>query len=118
MASINKVIEQVDKLRSNTFSDEQKSKWLSDMEGMIARVVYQQEPVIYAFPDDADKELSVQPPFDGIYDLYLQAQIALHQGEIEDYNNILLMFDTRFGEFKKAYIRGNRPKSAGLFINL
>lgn len=117
--TINKVIEQVDELRPSTFSDEQKTAWLSTLDGMIARVVMQQEAAeTYSFPEDADRKLRVQPPFDGIYGLYLQAKIALHQGEIEDYNNLLTVFDTQFSEFKKAYIRENRPKSAGPYRNV
>lgn len=119
MATVNKIIEHVDSARPNTFSAEDKFAWLSDLDGMVSRVVMQKdEPVRYEFPKNMDTHLLVPAPWDSIYALYLEAQIALHQGEIEDYNNALLVFDTRFTEFKKAYIRENMPKSAGYIKNL
>lgn len=119
MATINKTIEMVDNIRPNTFSPEDKFAWLAAFDGMVSRVVMQQdEPVEYEYPKDMDTQLLIPAPFGGVYALYLEAQVALHQNEIEEYNNIVAVFDTRFSEYKKAYIRANMPKSAGSVKNL
>lgn len=118
MITMNKVIEQVDEVKPNTFGTEAKFSWLADLDGMISRVVMQQDTVKYAYPDDMDKELLVDAPFESIYKLYLEAQIDYHNREYEHYNNSMLMFNSVFDDFKKAYIRENRPQSSGAYCNV
>lgn len=118
MATMNKVIEHVDSVKPNTFDAETKFKWLCDLDGMISRVVMQRDPIKYKFPNDMDTELLVGAPFESIYDLYLEAQVDFHNREYDHYNNSMLMFNAQFEEYKKAYIRENRPVSAGCFKNL
>ena len=118
MATINKVIEQVDGVKLNTFDEEMKFNWLANLDGQISRLVMQaKEPVTYKYPDDMDRELLVGAPYEGIYALYLEAQIDLHNREYEHYNNAALAYSSLLDEFKKWYLRENRPESAGNFYN-
>ena len=72
MTTMNKVIEQVDGLKPNTFGKEEKFRWLCELDGMVKRLVHQEpEGVNYAFPDDMDTPLLIPPPFEGLYALYL-----------------------------------------------
>ena len=64
----------------------------------------------YSYPDDMDKELLIPAPFDSLYSLYLQAMIDYQNKEYGNYNNSASMFETRFSDYKKAYIRENRAK--------
>lgn len=117
--TINKAIERVDGVKLNTFGEEDKFNWLCDLDGMISRIVMQQkEPVTYQYPADMDKELLVKAPFEEVYTLYLEAQIDYHNREYGNYNNSMLMFNSIFEDYKKAYIRDNMPVSAGGFKNL
>ena len=119
MATMNKVIEQVDGVKPNTFGPEEKFLWLSNLEGMVRRLVMQEKEVVpYEYPKDMDRELLVGEPFDGIYALYLEAQIDLHNREYNEYNNSVALFNSMYEEFKKAYIRENMPVSAGPIKNL
>ena len=119
MATINKVIEQVDGVKLNTFDTEAKFNWLADLDGQIARLVMQQdEPVTYQYPKDMDKTLLVGAPFEGIYAAYLEAQIDLHNREYDHYNQTAMVYATILDEFKRWYIRENMPKSAGYVKNL
>ena len=118
MATINKTIERVDRERINVFDTESKFQWLSNLDGVIARVVMQQEPVQYEYPDDLDRELLVKEPWDSLYGLYLEAMIDYHNREYNNYNASMTMFNSQFDEFKKTYIRENMPKSAGKIKNL
>lgn len=116
MATINKVIEYVDGVKPNTFGKEEKFQWLCDLDGMVKRLVIQDESgVDYRFPDDMDKQLLVGHPFENLYALYLEAQIDLHNREYEEYNNSVALFNNIFLEYRKAYLREHRPKSAGAF---
>lgn len=114
MATPNKVIEHVDKVKINAYEPADKLQWLSELDGMIRRVVMQEEGAVsYSFPGDEDTHLLVPYPFDNIYPLYLEAMISFHNKEYADYNNEIQLFNARFEEYKKAYIRENRPKSSG-----
>ena len=110
----NKVIEQVDSKRPNSYSEEDKFAWISEVDGMVRRLVMQEtkaEP--YKYPEDGDTELLIPAPFDGLYEFYVEAMIDYHNREFQNYNNSVQMFSTRFDEFRKAYIRENMPKFAG-----
>ena len=116
MATINKTIEYVDGVKVNAYDEEAKYKWLSELDGLISREVMQRdEPVEYRFPDDGDRELLVGAPYDAIYPLYMEAQIDFHNREYGNYNNTILMFNSKLDDYKKAYIRDNMPKSHGDF---
>ena len=110
----NKVIEQVDAKRPNTYSEEDKLSWISEVDGMVRRLVLQEpqaEP--YKYPEDGDTELLIPAPFDGLYAFYVEAMIDYYNREFQNYNNSVQMFSTRFDEYRKAYIRENMPKSVG-----
>lgn len=101
-----KVMEYIDSIRPNAYGEEVKLQWISDVDGMVKRLVIQEktfEPYIY--PDDMDKELLIPPPYDGVYSLYLESMIDYYNREYGNYNNSAAMFEARFGEYKKAYIR-------------
>lgn len=114
MATPNKIIEHVDNVKANAYRAEEKYQWLCDLDGMIKRTVMQeQDSVHYTYPEDMDTQLLIPHPFEGIYALYLEAMIDLHNKDYEDYNNAILVFNTKMEEYKRAYIREHRPKSAG-----
>lgn len=102
----NKAIEIVDGLRPNSYSEEAKLGWISDLDGMVKRLVIQESEVIpYSYPEDMDKELLISAPFESLYSLYLETMIDYHNREYGNYNNSAAMFEARFTEYKKAYIR-------------
>ncbi len=111
MMTPNKVIEIVDSLHPNAYNEETKLRWISDLDGIIKRLVFQDtdaEP--YTFPDDLERELLVSHPFDNIYELYVEAMIYRSNEEYGNYNNSANMFESRFAEYKKAYIREHPAK--------
>lgn len=114
MATPNKVIEHVDNVKINAYRPEEKFQWLCELDGMVKRLVMQEEESVrYSYPEDMDTQLLVGHPFDGIYALYLEAQIDLHNKEYEEYNNTIMVFNTKLDEYKKAYIREHIPRHVG-----
>lgn len=102
----NKVIETVDGIRPNSYTEEQKLGWISDLDGMVKRLVIQEDEVKpYSYPEDMDTELLIPAPWESLYSLYLESMIDFYNREYENYNNSAVMFETRFTEYKKAYIR-------------
>lgn len=119
MATPNKVIEYVDKVKPNAYGEEEKFQWLCDLDGQVKRLVMQEEEgVHYSFPEDMDTQLLIPHPFESIYAMYLEAQIDLCNNDYEDYNNSTLAYTAKLAEFKKAYIREHMPKSSGNYKNL
>lgn len=133
----NKAIEVVDRLRPNSYSEEDKLRWINELDGMVKRLVFQwDEKYIqelktqrknkeiseeeynelidktksYSYPEDMDKELLIPAPFEEVYTLYLEAQIDYHNREYGNYNNSAMMFEMRYSEYKKDYIRKNKAR--------
>ena len=49
----NKAIEKVDRLKPNSYSEEDKAGWINELEGMVQRLVFQQDEVAQlSFPKD------------------------------------------------------------------
>lgn len=104
----NSAIENVDRLKPNSYSDEDKLGWINELEGMVQRLVFQQENTTqYVYPDDLAKELMIPAPFDDLYALFLEAKIDYYNREYGNYNNSAMMFEAQFNEYKKDYIRKN-----------
>lgn len=107
----NKVIEIVDGLKPNTYDEEAKLRWINEFEGMVKRLVIQDDEFTpYVYPDDMDKELLVPAPFDNLYCFYVEAMMDYYNKEYEYYNNTAGVFEARFQEYKKAYIRENMAR--------
>lgn len=109
MATMNRVIKQVDEKRPNSYKDEQKYRWISSLDGIIAREVMRIEAPAYDCPADADIELLIRHPFEDLYELYVTAMIELADKEYNDYNQTVLVFEERLKQYKAWYIRNNRP---------
>lgn len=107
----NKVIEIVDEIRPNAYDGKIKFRWINELDCLVQKLVFQNETVTpHVYPDDMDKELLIPAPFDELYALYVEAMIDYHNREYENYNNSIMMFDTRFTNYKKAYIREHPAK--------
>lgn len=107
----NKVIEIVDKTKFNAYDDETKLGWISKLDGMVKRLVMQEEDFKpYAYPDDMDTELLIPFPFDDVYQLYVSSMIDYSNREYDNYNNSAMMFEQQFAEYKKAFIRQHPAK--------
>ena len=119
MATINGTIQYVDSVKINPYGDEEKYRWISELDGMIRRTVFQDSSVVaYKYPTDGDMELIVPYPYDQVYALWLEAKIDYYDKRFEDYNNTTAMFYSLYDDYKKAYIRENMPKSSGGVKNL
>ena len=109
----NKAIESIDGIRPNAYSEEMKLGWINTLDGMVRKLVFQDEEkdiTPYSYPEDMDRELIIPYPFDSLYGLYLESMIDYYNREYANYNNSAMLFEARFAEFKKAYIREHKVK--------
>lgn len=115
MVTINTVISRVDSIKLNTYTAEEKARWIIELEGRIYREIMRGfgEYPVSEYPRDGDRELIATSPYDVIYDYYLFAMIDFHNREEGNYANSYDMFNEKYNEFAKAYQRSNRPSNGG-----
>ena len=107
----NKAIEIIDRLKPNIYTDEDKLRWINELDGMVQRLVMQKDEIAqYSYPEDMDRELLIPAPFDDSYTLFLEAKIDYYNREYGNYNNSATMFEAQFSEYKKDYIRHNQVR--------
>ena len=95
---IREVIDRVDVQRPNAFDEQEKIRWLSELEGRLALNVYDlsQEEMHrfrYRCPGDLDTELLVAFPYDEIYYYWLCARIDAENGEANRYHNSVELYN-------------------------
>ena len=114
MAKIKDVIERVDSLKPNAFSEEQKVAWLAQLEGKLAAEVFLINAAgirnfRYQYPDDMDTELLVSFPYDDLYDHWLEAQIDYANGEYDRYQNSTAMYNASYESFATWFLSTYDP---------
>jgi hypothetical protein len=118
--TILEALRRVDKLRHNTFPQEDKIRWLSHVDTVINRELMHthEDPQVQDFqPYDVqtplDQELLVCEPYDEVYMHYLCAMIDFYRGEYERYTRTLNMYHAAMNGFVAYYNRTHLPKGQG-----
>jgi hypothetical protein len=107
---LKEAIRKADSLRPNTIDEEQKVKWIAELEGEIA------ETERTDIPNDGwaeeDPVLLMPYPKDEIYVLYLMAKIDYANEEMQLYADDSAMANERITEAKAWWVRNNPPRKA------
>lgn len=117
------LISLIDETKPNQYTKEQKVRWLSEVEGMVADDIlnnYEGEQIefeSYDYDRDMERELLLPDRFSDVYINYISAKIDFQNMETEQYNNDVAMFEASMEQFKKYYIRTHMPKQRGHFHN-
>lgn len=111
----------IDTLKPNTYTQEQKVKWLGTMDGIVKAQVldtHEGEPIEFNGYEDAPltTELLIPAPHEEVYIHYLAMKIDFANGEYNKYNNTAQMYNTAFNEYKKWYNREHMPKSVASLV--
>ena len=119
--TIIEAITQIDSLKHNTYSQENKVQWLSRLDSMVKRLIIDtpeggDDVVFTGYGDDTDlhTEMLIPAPFDEMYLRWLEAQIDYTNGEYGKYNNAILMFNTSWKEYQNYYNRTHMPKGKNM----
>ena len=113
-------ITRVDTVKPNTYSQIDKVKWLSELDGIIKAEIIDTheggEDVAfsgYTEYTDLNTKLLVPAPYDEVYIRYLEMQIDYANNEYGKYNNSMMMYNSAFAAFEKHYNRDHMPISRG-----
>ena len=109
-------ITKIDTLKPNSYTQTEKIKWLSTLDGVIKTEIIDTheggEGIVFNGYDDntsLDSELIAPSPYCDVYLRYLEAQIDYANGEINKYENSMTMFNSAYSNFEKFYNRTHMP---------
>lgn len=107
---LSKIIQMVDDIKPNAFSNDTKTAWINEVEGFVqTEVMLLNDIVRYDYDTDAETELLVAPPHDKLYWTYLTAMIDFANGEYNKYANTMEMYKAFMGEYMRWYAQNFRP---------
>ena len=116
--TVSQAISQVDSLKVNMFSIEDKINWLSRLDWKIYKEIIcthqyndGEEEVTYDgyTVDDMDTDMIAGEPYSEMYIHWLEAQIDYNNMEFESFNNSNSMFDANYSAFRNAYNASHLP---------
>ena len=115
--TIMEAINRIDAIKPNGYSQTEKMKWLSTLDGIIKTNIIDthegDEAVVfdgYTEETNLTTKLLVPAPYDDIYLFWLESKIDYWNGEMGRYNNSISMYNTAYAEFEKYYNRTHMPK--------
>ena len=112
MATLQGVLDIIDSIKPNAFSEGAKTAWINEIEGLVQTEVFLlaiEDVAQYTWPENAAATLLAKPPHDKIYWVYLSAMVDFANGEYDKYQNTMQMFNQFFGEYMRWYARTYNP---------
>lgn len=114
--TIIEAINRIDILKPNAYSQQEKVKWLSTLDGVIKKEIIDtheggEEVVFEGYTETTNvaTELLVPAPYDDIYLRWLAAQIDYMNGEYARYNNGVQTYNDAYSAFERYYNRTHMP---------
>jgi hypothetical protein len=112
-------ISRIDSMKPNTYAQQDKVKWLSNLDGIIKRKIIDTheggETIVfegYTESTPLTTELLVPSPYDDIYLKWLETWIDYYNGEYPRYNNSSQVYSDAYAEFERYYNRTHMPCGA------
>ena len=114
MATIKQIIDRVDELRPNQYSEVMKLAWLSELEGKIAADVMlmgieEIRSIEYSYPESLKVEPLVSYPHQEVYMYWLMAQIDFANGEYNKYQNSMEMYNQHLSNYVRWFANTYEP---------
>jgi hypothetical protein len=114
--TIIEAINRIDTLKPNSYTQQEKIKWLSTLDGIIKNEIIDThkggENISFNGYNEntlLTTELLVPAPYDEVYLYWLESKIDYYTGETQKYNNSISMFNTAYSNYEKIYTRDNMP---------
>lgn len=111
-------IYRIDILKPNSYSQEEKIKWLSALDGTIKAEIIDtheggEEVVFNGYNENTalTTKMLVPHPYDELYIRWLETQIDYANGEYGKYNNSVTMYNKAYLAYENYYNRTHLPIS-------
>ena len=114
--TIIEAINRIDILKPNTYTQDTKTYWLSNLDGIVFEKIIKthegaeaEEFKGYDENTAVDTDLLIPAPYDDIYLKWLEAQIDYANGEYDKYNNSIVAYNDAYLEYERHYNRTHMP---------
>lgn len=120
--TVAEIITNVDQLRPNGYDQEQKTRWLSEVEGLIIDEIINMAEGNnetfegYQYEMDAETDTKLPDRFTDIYIHYLKAKIEFYDDETAQYNNEVAAYQSAYDQYAAWYRRKHMPKQPAKII--
>jgi hypothetical protein len=108
-------------LKPNSYSQSEKIKWLSTLDGIVKREIIDtheggEDIAFEGYDENSDLAtvLLIPAPYDDVYLRWLEAQIDYANGEYAKYNNSMTAYNDAYTAFQRYYNRTHMPKGKKL----
>lgn len=115
--TIMEALHRIDSIKPNSFSQLEKVKWLSTLDGIIKTEIIDTHEGAesvnfdgYTENSDLNRALLVPAPYDELYLFWLESKIDYWSGEVGKFNNSIAMYNSAYAAFEKYYNRSKMPK--------
>jgi len=107
--TVREIIEHTDRVKPNAFSPEDKLIWLNELEYAVQTDVFgMTEGFSSHSMEGACTDAPLIPePYHKVYPAYLEARIDAANGEWDEYDNAMALFNGFLGEFQRWYARNH-----------
>lgn len=113
MSTFSEIINRVDLNKPNAFDQEEKLRWLTELDGKIATEVMMMSITgVRNLPRGVaalDCEPLVSFPYDDLYDRWLEAKIDYHNGEFDTYQNSMQAYNAAYNNFVNWFLNTYDP---------
>lgn len=117
--TIAEAIERVDALLCNDYSRSDKIQWLSMLDWKIKTTIIDGHETIsfFGYNNDTplDTDLLAPPAYDDLYLYWLETKIHYYNGDNDQFNAAMILFNSMLDDLGSYYNRTYRPRSAGRF---
>ena len=114
--TIIEAINKIDTFKPNTYTQLDKVKWLSELDGLIKTEIIDTHEggseIIFSGYDentDINTKLLVSAPYEDIYIKWLESKIDYNNAEYGKYNNSSTAYNHAYSAFERYYNRHNMP---------
>ena len=114
--TIIEAINKIDTLKPNSYTQLDKIRWLSDLDGIIKTEIIDTHEGGERFPfqgydekTDINTVLLVPAPYEDLYLKWLESKIDYSNAEYGKYNNSSTAYNNAFSVFERYYNRHNMP---------
>lgn len=118
--TIMEILNHLDAVKPNGYSQDEKIKWLNQVEWTIKKEIVDTHEGAdkiafngYNPTTSLAKEVIANAPYDKLYIHWLEAQIDYATGEYQKYHNSMTMFNEVYENYAKWYNREHMPVSHG-----
>lgn len=117
--TIQEALDQIDELKINTYSVEQKVRWLSELDGRVwSEIILTHEGVpagvvFEGYDQDTEPDTVLLAPnqYSEIYKHYLSAQIDDNNRDTQEYTKSMIRFNTAWQNLGDYWTRTHMPIS-------